>query len=303
MPLRALKNGATGSALDGAQISFQDVKFYHVPRRIRSHLWSNILVFAVTYCSAHYVTAHPINQTLLQGTLVFLRPLSSSRVALAGLLGIAAGGVFAQTVKDAYVQDQRGVIVRNSNFGDAKIGNLCWRTGLWTPALAIAECDPDIAPRQAPAPKPAAAPVPANNPAPVATPKVIQPAPRKCDFTGTLDADATFEFDQSQLRPQARAKLDAIAARAAGCVASPLVKVTGHTDRLGSAAYNQKLSEARAQAVTAYLKSKQVPVAQTAGAGKNEPVKACDAKLARAALIECLAPNRRVVVDVQGRAR
>ena len=243
---------------------------------------------------------------------MFLRPLSSSRVALAGLLGIAAGGVFAQTVKDAYVQDQRGVIVRNSNFGDAKIGNLCWRTGLWTPALAIAECDPDIAPRQAPAPapKPAAAPVPANIPAPIATPKVIQPAPRviqpaprKCDFTGTLDADATFEFDQSQLRPQARARLDAIAARAAGCVASPLVKVTGHTDRLGSAAYNQKLSEARAQAVTAYLKSKQVPVAQTAGAGKNEPVKACDAILARAALIECLAPNRRVVVDVQGRAR
>ena len=213
----------------------------------------------------------------------------------------AASAVHAQSVKDAYVQDQRGVIVRNAGFGDAKLGNLCWRTGFWTPALAIAECDPDIAPRAAPAPKPAAVPAPAA-PAPAAA-KPVPVAPQKCDFTETLDADAAFGFNKSQLRPAARAKLDAIAVRAAGCVAYPLVRVTGHTDRLGSAAYNQKLSEARAQAVAGYLKSKQVPVAQTLGAGKSEPVKACDDNLARPALIECLAPNRRVMVDVQGRAK
>ena len=218
---------------------------------------------------------------------------------LSGLL--AAGNLPAQSVKDAYVQDQRGVIVRNAGFGDAKLGNLCWRTGFWTPALAIAECDPDIAPRAVPATKPAAAPAPAA-PAPAAA-KPVPAAPQKCDFTETLDADAAFEFNKSQLRPAARAKLDAIAVRAAGCVAYPLVRVTGHTDRLGSAAYNQKLSEARAQAVAGYLKSKQVPVAQTSGAGKSEPVKACDDNLARPALIECLAPNRRVMVDVQGRAK
>ena len=215
----------------------------------------------------------------------------------------AASAVHAQSVKDAYVQDQRGVIVRNAGFGDAKLGNLCWRTGFWTPALAIAECDPDIAPRAAPAPKPAAAPAPAAPaPAPAAA-KPVPVAPRQCDFTETLDADAAFEFNKSQLRPAARAKLDAIAVRAAGCVAYPLVRVTGHTDRLGSAAYNQKLSEARAQAVAGYLKSKQVPVAQISGAGKSEPVKACDDNLARPALIECLAPNRRAVIDVQGRAK
>ena len=218
---------------------------------------------------------------------------------LAGLL--AAGNLPAQSVKDAYVQDQRGVIVRNAGFGDAKLGNLCWRTGFWTPALAIAECDPDIAPRAVPATKPAAAPAPAA-PAPAAA-KPVPAAPQKCDFTETLDADAAFDFNKSQLRPAARAKLDVIAVRAAGCVAYPLVRVTGHTDRLGSAAYNQKLSEARAQAVAGYLKSKQVPVAQTSGAGKSEPVKACDDNLARPALIECLAPNRRVMVDVQGRAK
>ncbi len=216
---------------------------------------------------------------------------------------LTAGTVSAQSVKDAYVQDQRGVIVGNSGFGDAKIGNLCWRTGFWTPAMAIAECDPDIAPRAAPAPKPAAAPAPAPTTLAPAAAKPAPGAPRKCDFTETLDADATFEFNKSQLRPPARAKLDAIAIRAAGCVAYPLVRVTGHTDRLGSAAYNQKLSEARAQAVANYLKSKQVPVAQTSGAGKNEPVKACDDNLTRPALIECLAPNRRAVIDVQGRGK
>ena len=220
---------------------------------------------------------------------------------LSGLL--AASNVPAQSVKDAYVQDQRGVIVRNAGFGDARLGDLCWRTGFWTPALAIGECDPDIAPRAAPAPKPAAAPVPtAPAPAPAAA-KPVPAAPQKCDFTETLDADAAFEFNKSRLRPAARAKLDVIAVRAAGCVAYPLVRVTGHTDRLGSAAYNQKLSEARAQAVAGYLKSKQVPVAQTSGAGKSEPVKACDDILARPALIECLAPNRRAVIDVQGRAK
>lgn len=230
------------------------------------------------------------------------RAIGGAHAALAALLGLCATGVFAQSAKDSYVQDQRGVIVRDANFGDAKIGNLCWRTGYWTPAQAIAECDPDIAPRPAPAPKPAAAPAPVA-PVSVAPPQPAPAAPRKCDFSETLDADATFEFNQFQLRPNARAKLDAIVTRAAGCVASPLVKITGHTDRLGSVAYNQKLSEARSAAVAAYLKSKQVPVAQTAGAGKNEPVKACDAKLPRAALIDCLAPNRRVVVEVQGRAK
>ena len=240
---------------------------------------------------------------------MFLSPhfyLRGAHAALAAWSALVAGGVAAQSAKDAYLQDQHGAVVRNTSLGDAKIGNLCWRTGYWSPALAIAECDPDIAPRAAPAPKPAATVAPAPAPAPAAPPASRQPASaaaRKCDFRETLDADATFEFNKSQLRTGARAKLDAIAIRAAGCVASPLVRITGHTDRLGSVAYNQKLSDARAAAVAAYLKSKQVPVAQSAGAGLNEPVKTCGAGLARAALIDCLAPNRRVVVDVQGIAK
>ena len=77
-------------------------------------------------------------------------------VVAAGLCGLCGASAFAQPVKDAYVRDARGVIVRNSPLGDAKIGNLCWRTAYWTPALAISECDPDIAPRPAPKSAPAA---------------------------------------------------------------------------------------------------------------------------------------------------
>ncbi len=229
------------------------------------------------------------------------------RTSLAALLGLgvtlAATLAHAQSIKDAYVQDARGVIVRNSSFGDPKIGNLCWRTGYWTPALAIAECDPDIAPRPAaPPPKPAAAPV-----APPVTPVAPKPAPaaapRKCDFVETLASDETFEFNKSALRASAKSRLDAIVTKSKDCASIKMLLVTGHTDRIGSADYNQRLSELRAAAVVGYLGSKGLGGAQIAGAGKTLPIKSCDDKLPRKAQIDCLAPNRRVVVDVQGPAK
>lgn len=223
-------------------------------------------------------------------------------VVLGSLLGLAAAASFAQSAKDAYVQDARGVIVRDANFGDARIGNLCWRTGYWSPAQAIAECDPDIAPRPAaPAPKPAAAPVPA--PVKPAAPAQPAAAPRACDFVETLGADQTFEFNKSALRASAKTQLDAVVAKSKNCAQVKLLLVTGHTDRIGSAAYNQKLSELRAAAAAGYLGSKGLGGAQIAGAGKTLPIKSCDDKLPRKALVDCLAPNRRVVVEVQGQAR
>ena len=236
------------------------------------------------------------------------------RTSLTALLGLGASLVTtlapAQSVKDAYVQDARGVIVRNANFGDPKIGNLCWRTGYWTPALAIAECDPDIAPRPAaPPPKPAAAPVAppavkpaASKPAPAA-PAAPAAAPRKCDFVETLASDETFEFNKSALRASAKAHLDAIVTKSKSCASIKLVLVTGHTDRIGAADYNQRLSELRAAAAAAYLGSKGLGGAQIAGAGETLPIKSCADAQPRKAQIDCLAPNRRVVVDVQGPAR
>jgi len=83
------------------------------------------------------------------------------------------------------------------------------------------------------------------------------------------------------------------------------VIITGHADRLGSQSYNQKLSEKRASAVQAYLAGKGLKAEhiETMGAGKTQPIKSCDDKLGRKKLIECLAPNRRVTIDVKGPAK
>lgn len=215
------------------------------------------------------------------------------------LLGLSACGAFAQSTKDAYLQDARGTVIRNTPVGDARIGNLCWRTGYWTPALSIAECDPDIAPRPAPpAPNPSVPPAP--KPAASATAPVVQ---GKCDFAETLGADETFEFNQSTLRDSAKARLDAVVARAKACAQVNTLRVTGHTDRIGSASYNLKLSELRAAVVAAYLGSRGLGGATIAGAGKTLPVKACDGRQPRKVLVACLAPNRRVEIEIQGPAR
>jgi OmpA-OmpF porin, OOP family len=78
------------------------------------------------------------------------------------------------------------------------------------------------------------------------------------------------------------------------------VVITGHTDRLGSDKYNQKLSERRAEAVKAYLVGKGVESSRLTaqGKGKSQPVVQCnDKKMKRADLIKCLEPNRRVEID------
>jgi OOP family OmpA-OmpF porin len=87
------------------------------------------------------------------------------------------------------------------------------------------------------------------------------------------------------------------------------VVVTGHTDRIGSLKYNMKLSERRATVVKDYL-VKNLNVDQKIifweGKGPKEPIpvtKFCDNKMKRKQLIECLAPNRRVTVEVVGRAQ
>lgn len=218
-------------------------------------------------------------------------------LALALTVGLSATAVTAQTDikanpdKSAYLQDGRGVIARTP-FG------LCWRTGYWTPADAIAGCDGELAPPVAKPTAPAiAAPAPAAAPAPV--------APKRCDFAVTLSADQTFAFNKATLNAAAKKRIDDEAiAKLGNCSKVDIVMVTGHTDRLGTQQYNQKLSEKRADAVAAYLKSKGLSAEiDTLGAGKTQSVKACDDKLPRAQLIECLAPNRRVVIEVRGLAK
>ena len=163
------------------------------------------------------------------------------------------------------------------------------------PAPAPAPAAPPPAPVAKPAPTP-----PAPKPAPVA-----KPAPKKPAVV-TLSATELFGFDQATLTPAARTQLDnEIVAKARDLASVSHVQIDGHADRIGSHPYNQRLSERRAEAVRNYLVSKGFDRSSidTLGFGKTNPVKSCPGQLTpktRAALIECLAPNRRVVLTVRG---
>jgi OOP family OmpA-OmpF porin len=156
----------------------------------------------------------------------------------------------------------------------------------------------------APGPAPATAAVP--EPAPIAsTAPVIATPPKRCDFAVTLSSDQTFAFDKAVLSRAAKKRIDdEVLSRLANCSKIDIVVVTGHTDRLASQQSGQKLSEKRADAVAAYLKSRGVSAQiKGVGAGKAQPVKTCDDKLGRKKLVACLAPNRRMVIEASGLAK
>jgi OOP family OmpA-OmpF porin len=113
-----------------------------------------------------------------------------------------------------------------------------------------------------------------------------------------------FDFDKAVLKPEGKAAIDSqIVGKLSQIQKLQVVLVTGHTDRLGAEAHNQPLSQRRADSVRDYLVSKGVPrdKIETIGMGAKQPVPGvqCDQKN-RKALIECLAPNRRVEVEVKG---
>jgi outer membrane protein OmpA-like peptidoglycan-associated protein len=118
-----------------------------------------------------------------------------------------------------------------------------------------------------------------------------------------LSADALFVFDKGDaagIRPQGKIQLAALASKiAAAGEAVGKVVVAGYTDRLGKAAYNEALSQRRARTVRQYLVSHGVAQALVSAEGKGEadPLVACDTDHG-AALVTCLAPNRRVMVTV-----
>lgn len=157
---------------------------------------------------------------------------------------------------------------------------LCWRDANWTPATAAADCDGAL---KAAAPAPAAvAPTPAPAPQPAVASKV------------TYSADAFFDFDKSVLKPEGKAKLDDLAGKVKDINLEVVIAV-GHTDSVGSVAYNQKLSVRRAEAVKAYLVSKGIEKSRvyTEGKGKSQPI--ADNKTAAGR-----AKNRRVEIEVVG---
>ena len=201
---------------------------------------------------------------------------------LAALLGLSVSA-FAE-VNEGYLFDTRGDVVKSGT-------GLCWRTTRWTPALAIEECDPDLVKKDA-----KAAATRAVVAAPAAAPK---PAAQKV----TLAADALFDFNKAVLRSEGKTKLDKLAGDVKGIKLEVIIAV-GHADRFGTDAYNQKLSEKRAEAVKAYLVSKGIEPNRvyTEGKGKKQPItKADQGKGAKSKkTVDCLQPDRRVEIEVIG---
>jgi OOP family OmpA-OmpF porin len=208
---------------------------------------------------------------------------------LAALLGFSVSA-FAQTAGVDRSKDVGYVIDARDNVAKSGTG-LCWRTGYWTPAMAIAECDPDLAKKEAPAARAVeAAPTPAPTP---------KPAAQKI----TLAADALFDFNKSTLRAEGKAKLDELASKVKQIKLEVIIAV-GHADRFGTDKYNQKLSEKRAEAVKAYLVSKGIEANRVyaEGKGKKQPVTkpgTCKGPKSKKT-IECLQPDRRVEIEVIG---
>ncbi len=178
----------------------------------------------------------------------------------------SAGDIKANSPNSAYAQDGRGVVAR-SGYG------LCWRTGYWTKADALPECEGD---------KVAKVPEPAP-----------QPTTKKMSFSG----DDFFDYNKATLKPAAKDNLDRLAKDLKNMDLRS-VTVTGHTDSRGSDAYNQKLSERRAQSVKAYLISKGVDGKKIATKGMGEKQPAADN-----ATEAGRRQNRRVTIDVVGTAK
>jgi OmpA-OmpF porin, OOP family len=170
---------------------------------------------------------------------------------------------------------------------------LCWRDAFWTPATAFPGCDGAIAVAApaTPAPAVAAAPAPAR---PASAPAAAPVAPATVATKVTYAADAFFDFNKSVVKAEGKAKLDDLIGKMKDINLEVIIAV-GHTDSVGSDAYNQKLSVRRSEAVKAYLVSKGIEKNRVYTEGKGEKQPVADNKTA-----EGRAKNRRVEIEVVG---
>lgn len=197
---------------------------------------------------------------------------------------VASSGAFAQTVDNWRATD--GTVWKNGT------NELCWRNNFWTPATAAKDCDGAIKPAPKVEPVAPTAPAPAVAPPPAAKPPA-QPAPVIAEKV-TFAADAFFDFDKAVLKPEAQAKLDDLVGKTKGINLEVIIAV-GHTDSVGTDAYNQKLSVQRSEAVKAYLVSKGLEKNRVYTEGKGEKQPVADNKTT-----EGRAKNRRVEIEVVG---
>lgn len=200
------------------------------------------------------------------------------------ILSVLAASSFAEDRSGMYLTDTAGNVVSDA-YG------LCVRTGFWTeptPATATsADCKCEKVCKPAPV---------------VAT--VSAPAVKPTVKNITLETDMLFSFNESKIRPEGAAKIDAVIAEA-NKINVEVIIVVGHTDRFGSLKYNQRLSEKRAAAVKSYMVNKGVPANRiyTEGKGETQPITgkdACPGRTATPSVKKCLQPDRRVDIEIIG---
>jgi outer membrane protein OmpA-like peptidoglycan-associated protein len=130
---------------------------------------------------------------------------------------------------------------------------------------------------------------------------IVTPAPEPMAAPVVLPKEETitirdvhFEFNKATLTPGDKQQLDMVATKLKTEASNVQLHVSGHTDSVGSDAYNQKLSQRRAQSVTDYLVSAGIPRASfvsVEGDGEARPV--ADNKTA-----DGRALNRRVEIKI-----
>jgi len=202
------------------------------------------------------------------------------------IAALLAPAVNAQTINNWM---SNGNPVKNST-------NLCWRNANWTPATAHPDCDGAIKAAPLVTSTPAAAPAPIPAPA---TPRVAATieAPKPVAIKQSYAVDTLFDFDRAVIKPEGRAKLDELVTRITKITLEVVIAV-GHTDSVGTDAYNTKLGERRAQAVKAYLISRGVERNRvyTESKGESQPVADNRTREGRA-------KNRRVEIEVIGTSK
>ena len=210
-------------------------------------------------------------------------------------LAIALSAVFVMGMGTTNVNAQDSGYLMAPASGNVVVKDpfgLCWRTGYWTPAMATTECDPELVPKKpmaAPAPKPMMKPE--MKPAPMPMKKA---APKPVVEKVTMAADTHFDFDKSALKPEGKARLDDLVGKLKAVNLEVIIAI-GHTDSIGTKAYNQKLSVRRANSVKAYLVSKGIEANRiyTEGKGETQPIADNRTREGRA-------QNRRVEIEVVG---
>jgi OOP family OmpA-OmpF porin len=210
-----------------------------------------------------------------------------------------------------YLVDGSRHVVRNQT-------NLCWRTGFWTleaasTAAVVGQpfpvgcyCDPELMAKPLCEPKPVTLlSPPSETPTPVPAAGPVATAEKV-----TIPADALFEYDKAAITPAGKERIEAFAQQLKA-VNLEAVVAGGHADRIGSDQYNQALSERRAQSIKTFLVAQGVDPARVfiEGKGETQPVTGTQCQdmgketARNRKLVDCLAPDRRVVLEAVGTRR